>query len=94
MYFEIIGTLIVGAIAGYLASIVVGTNKQQGCIADIIIGVIGSIIGGFIRTSFFPQGLLFGVLDFIIFSTLGAVLLLIALQIVIPGRRKRSRKRR
>ena len=89
---SIIGTLIVGALAGYLASIVVGTNKDQGCLADILVGLVGSIIGGFVRTVFVPQGLLGGVLDTIVFATVGAVILLIALQILIPGRRRRRRR--
>jgi uncharacterized membrane protein YeaQ/YmgE (transglycosylase-associated protein family) len=40
--------LIVGAIAGWLASIVMGTNRQQGLLMDIIVGIIGAFIGGFL----------------------------------------------
>ena len=40
--------IIVGAIAGWLASIVMKTNAQQGLLTDIIVGIVGGFIGGFI----------------------------------------------
>lgn len=39
--------LIVGGVAGWLASIVMKTNAKQGLIMDIIVGIVGSFIGGF-----------------------------------------------
>ena len=38
-------TLIVGAIVGWLASILMKTNAQMGAIANIVVGIIGSSIG-------------------------------------------------
>ncbi|HET9316715.1 MAG TPA: GlsB/YeaQ/YmgE family stress response membrane protein [Vicinamibacteria bacterium] len=38
-------TLIVGAIVGWLASIVMKTNAQMGALANIVVGIIGSSIG-------------------------------------------------
>ena len=38
-------TLIVGAIVGWLASIVMKTNAQMGAIANIVVGIVGSAIG-------------------------------------------------
>lgn len=40
--------LIIGAVAGWLASIVMKTNAQQGFLLDIIIGIVGAFIGGFL----------------------------------------------
>ncbi len=40
--------VIVGAIAGWLASIAMKTNAQQGLLADIIVGIVGGLIGGFL----------------------------------------------
>jgi len=40
--------IIFGALAGWVASIIAGTNRRQGCLMDIIVGVVGAIIGGFI----------------------------------------------
>jgi uncharacterized membrane protein YeaQ/YmgE (transglycosylase-associated protein family) len=44
----ILAWLIVGAIAGWLASIVMKTNAQQGLLMDIIVGIVGALIGGFV----------------------------------------------
>jgi uncharacterized membrane protein YeaQ/YmgE (transglycosylase-associated protein family) len=38
-------TLIVGAIVGWLASIVMKTNAQMGALANIVVGIIGSTLG-------------------------------------------------
>jgi len=43
---ELIVWIIVGGIAGWLASIIMGTNAQMGLVANIVVGMIGSIIGG------------------------------------------------
>jgi len=40
--------IIVGAIAGWLASLVMRTNASQGLLADIVVGIIGAFIGGFV----------------------------------------------
>ncbi len=40
--------LIIGAIAGWLASIVMGTNYRQGLLLDIVVGIVGALIGGFL----------------------------------------------
>ncbi len=40
--------IIIGAIAGWLVSVVMRTNAEQGLLMDIIVGVIGAFIGGFL----------------------------------------------
>ncbi len=40
--------IIFGALAGWIASLIAGTNRQQGCLIDIIVGIIGAFLGGFI----------------------------------------------
>ncbi|OFW59474.1 MAG: hypothetical protein A2V52_04960 [Actinobacteria bacterium RBG_19FT_COMBO_54_7] len=44
----IIGWIIIGGIAGWLATLVTGTNARFGWIANIIIGIVGAFIGGLI----------------------------------------------
>lgn len=38
-------TIIVGAIVGWLASMVMNTNAQMGAVANILVGIVGSTIG-------------------------------------------------
>lgn len=42
--------LILGGIAGWLASIFAGTNARQGIIGNIVVGIVGAVIGGFVFT--------------------------------------------
>lgn len=46
--FNLIGFLIIGAIAGWGASRVMGTSKEQGLFMDIVLGVVGSYVGGIV----------------------------------------------
>jgi len=41
----IIVTLVVGGLVGWLGSIVTGTSGQQGIIANIVVGIVGSFLG-------------------------------------------------
>jgi uncharacterized membrane protein YeaQ/YmgE (transglycosylase-associated protein family) len=42
---NLIVTLIVGGVIGWLASIVMKTNAQMGILANILVGVVGSVLG-------------------------------------------------
>jgi uncharacterized membrane protein YeaQ/YmgE (transglycosylase-associated protein family) len=44
----IISWVIFGALAGWVASMIAGTNERQGCLMNIVVGVIGAILGGFL----------------------------------------------
>lgn len=43
---EIIAWIIIGALAGWIASMVMGTNAQMGAAANIVVGIVGALIGG------------------------------------------------
>ncbi len=45
---DLIVLLIFGAIVGWLASIMVGRNKEMGCLANTVVGILGSVVGGMI----------------------------------------------
>ena len=40
-----IGTIIIGGIVGWLGSMVAKTDSQMGCLANVIVGIIGSSLG-------------------------------------------------
>jgi uncharacterized membrane protein YeaQ/YmgE (transglycosylase-associated protein family) len=46
--YGIILWIIIGALAGWIGSKIMGTDGAQGGFANIIIGVIGAVVGGFI----------------------------------------------
>jgi uncharacterized membrane protein YeaQ/YmgE (transglycosylase-associated protein family) len=70
-------SLIVGGIVGWLASIVMKTNAQMGLIANVVIGVLGSMLGFWIAglLGIAPSG---GLLRFAV-SVAGAALLIFIL---------------
>ena len=51
----ILSWIVVGLIAGWLAGLVV-KGGGFGCIGDLIVGVIGGLLGGWIASSFFHMG--------------------------------------
>ena len=80
--------IIVGGLAGWLASLVVGTNRSQGLVADIIVGVIGGILGGVLLTAIGIPGLVTGInLGSIAVAFLGAVVLLLILRLFTSSTR-------
>ncbi|HEX8834210.1 MAG TPA: GlsB/YeaQ/YmgE family stress response membrane protein [Abditibacteriaceae bacterium] len=45
---SIVGWIILGALAGWIASMIMGTNNKQGCLTDIVLGILGAVVGGFV----------------------------------------------
>jgi len=48
--------LIAGAIVGYIASRIMHTSGQQGLILDIVVGVVGAFLAGYLLTPIFKVG--------------------------------------
>lgn len=80
---NIIVWIIVGAVAGWLASIVMKTNQQQGLLMDIIVGIIGGFIGGFVLDLLGVGGAVTGLnIGSILTAFIGAVILLALLRAI------------
>jgi len=73
---SIILWIVFGALAGWIASIIVGTNENQGAIANIIVGIVGAILGGFVMQMFGESGVSGFNLYSLVVAILGAVVLL------------------
>lgn len=73
---EIILWIIFGGVVGWVASMIMGTDRQQGALANIFVGIVGALIGGFIAQALVGQGVTgFNFLSFVI-ALAGAVLLI------------------
>jgi uncharacterized membrane protein YeaQ/YmgE (transglycosylase-associated protein family) len=74
----ILSWIIFGALAGWVASLITGTNERQGCLLNIIVGVVGAFIGGFLVELLGGGAMDFGfnLWSFIV-AVVGAVLLLL-----------------
>jgi uncharacterized membrane protein YeaQ/YmgE (transglycosylase-associated protein family) len=67
-------TLIVGGVCGWLASLLMKTDKQMGILANIAVGIVGSFLGGWM---FSVLGLAaYGTLGHLVMSVVGAMALI------------------
>lgn len=76
--------LIAGAVVGYVASLIMKTNGQQGLILDIVVGVIGAFVAGYFLSPIFGISTInqnnFS-LPALLVSLMGAVLLLAVVRV-------------
>ncbi len=82
---EIIIWIIFGALAGWIASIIMKTDSGQGTFADIFMGVIGAVVGGFIMNLFGKPGVTGFNLYSLVVAVIGAVM------VIYVGRRMQRR---
>jgi uncharacterized membrane protein YeaQ/YmgE (transglycosylase-associated protein family) len=78
--------IVFGALVGWIASLIMKTDAQQGPLLNIVVGIIGAVLGGWIM-SFFGQG---GVSGFNVYSFIVALVgacVLIAIVRAIRGSR-------
>ena len=80
----IIMWLIVGGLIGWLASLIMRTDGQQGILLNIIVGIVGAFLGGLILSGgTINQGVIS--VTSILVSLLGAVILLAIVNLVRRG---------
>jgi len=77
--------IIVGLIAGAVAARVV-TGRGFGCVADIIVGIVGALIGGWLLGALFNISGTVGFIGSIVVAFLGAAILLSLLKLLSGGR--------
>lgn len=65
--------IIIGLIAGWLASMVMKTDSAQGPVMDIIMGVVGAFVGGLIMNALGEPGVTGFNIYSLLVATLGAV---------------------
>ncbi|MDD2861782.1 MAG: GlsB/YeaQ/YmgE family stress response membrane protein [Acidiphilium sp.] len=83
----IIAWLVLGLIAGFIASKLV--NRQgEGLILDMVLGIIGAIVGGFIFNAFGSVGVTGFNIYSLIVAVIGAVVVLVIYHALVGGRRR------
>jgi uncharacterized membrane protein YeaQ/YmgE (transglycosylase-associated protein family) len=80
-----ISWIIVGLVAGAIAARVVA-GRGFGCIADIVVGVAGALIGGYLLGAIFHMTGSVGFWGSIIVAFIGAAVLLSVLKLLSGGR--------
>lgn len=81
---ELAAWIVFGGLAGWIASIVVGENGRLGIVGNVVVGVIGAFIGGFLLPNDADT------FDFgsFVAAVIGAIILLVVVNLV-TGRRNR-----
>lgn len=82
---SLLATIVVGLIAGWLASYIMKTNT--GLLLDLVLGVVGAIVGGWISTLITGANLVSDInITSIIVSLLGAILVIVLYRLIRRGR--------
>lgn len=77
--------IIFGALVGWIASKIMNTDARQGAIMNIIVGIVGALIGGFLMNFFGGAGVTgFNVYSFLV-ALLGSVVLLWLYKVIATG---------
>lgn len=76
----IIATIIVGALVGWLASMIAKTNDQMGCLWNIVVGVLGAALGHWVASLAFDAEIGEFSLVGLLIGIGGAVLLIMILR--------------
>jgi uncharacterized membrane protein YeaQ/YmgE (transglycosylase-associated protein family) len=79
----IIAWIVLGGIAGWLASMVAGTNARMGLFANIGVGIVGAFIGGFIFNFFGGAGVTGFNLYSLLVAVVGAAVLLVVAKAIL-----------
>ena len=79
---NIILWIIMGALAGWIASMIMGRDAQMGAIANIVVGIVGAFIGGFIMNAVGVAGTTGFNIWSLLVAILGAVVLLFLVGLV------------
>ena len=74
--------LIVGGVVGWLASMVMRTDAQQGIILNIVVGIIGAVIAGLLFGGSINQGI---TIETFLYSLIGAIILLAIVNLIRRG---------
>lgn len=75
---SIIIWLVMGGIVGWIASMIMGTNARQGIILNVVVGIVGALIGGWLIGPLLGAGSInqgITVMSFVV-SLIGAIILL------------------
>ena len=84
---DILYWIIIGFLAGALSGAVVGGRTARGCLPNIVVGVLGAVVGGWIASGLgFERGPTF--LAVLIVAVIGAIVVRVILEALSPNDRR------
>jgi uncharacterized membrane protein YeaQ/YmgE (transglycosylase-associated protein family) len=82
---SILAWIVLGGIAGWIASIIMKTDEDQGILLNVLVGVVGAVVGGFILQLFGGDGVNGFNIYSLIVAVFGAIVLLGAVKALRRG---------
>lgn len=79
---SILAWIILGGLAGWIGSMIMGTDASQGILLNVIVGIIGALLGGAIFNMFGSAGVTGLNFYSLLVATLGSVLFIWIVQLV------------
>lgn len=80
--------IVIGGIIGWLASLVMRTDAQQGLFLNVVVGIAGALLGGWLLAPLFGAGTInqndFSIMSLLV-SFLGAIILLAIVNLIRRG---------
>ena len=74
--------IIFGGLVGWVASLILKTDAQQGIVLNIVIGIIGAVLGGWLMSVFGKSGVGgFNLYSFVV-ALLGAMVLIVIIKVI------------
>jgi uncharacterized membrane protein YeaQ/YmgE (transglycosylase-associated protein family) len=83
---SIIGWIIIGFLAGALSGLVIRDRTAGGCLANIVIGILGGLVGGFLAQQLFGTNEIYGWIGALVVAFVGAVIVRWLLVLAGPRR--------
>ncbi len=81
--------IVVGGLLGWVASMIMHTDAQQGIVLNVVVGIVGALLGGWLLAPLFGTGTInqndFSIGSLLV-SLLGAVVLLAAVNLFRQGK--------
>ncbi len=68
--------IVFGALAGWIASLIMKTDAEQGPLLNIVVGIIGAVVGGFVFNAIGKSGVSGFNLYSLLVAVIGAVILI------------------
>ena len=80
--------IVIGGLIGWAASIVMKTDAQQGVVLNVVVGIVGALVGGWLLSPLFGTGTInqndFSLASLVV-SLLGAIILLAVVNLLRRG---------
>jgi uncharacterized membrane protein YeaQ/YmgE (transglycosylase-associated protein family) len=85
----IISWIVLGAIAGFIANMIMGT--REGLILTVVLGIVGALVGGYLAQALLHKGDVTGVnIESIVIAVIGAIVVIVLWRAIAGGRTRSS----